>query len=811
MKRILLTIVGLTLFVGMVDAQSDPLRDKLNLVFANINKSQVPTGFLEEFGVHLVPLDVFQGTLTDSNKVNIYAWRQVYATLQSARIYGTNPLSELGTVNATIETTETNSAGSLPVTMLYTDYNYLRPDAISLNLFTIQNNQLYDVAGRTQSPYLSRKLFAASPTIGFADNGTPSLVFHPSLFYNVTNKVVSTIQVDFNDGRGYLFAVWNNPIAASYTSKGVKQIKIKVTFTDSSEVKCYSFLEITDVSSAQARYSGAPDISHDFWPSALHSGGKAHVKYSAINPNSPKRIRKPLIVVEGYDISKIAPLLQNNFKFSDFYNLINNTLPYDLNYQLDNIAGYDLIFLDFNNGTDDIRRNAALLKEVISWTNTQKAGVSGNQPNVLLGISMGGLVARYALADMTKQGVNTQTRLLLTHDSPHRGANTPLGFQALTRGINEVAIVQTLKIFNLLPELTQAVRVLDAPATTQMLIVRALSGTGSYAMNSFLDNEYRSMVTFGSSGPQPTYKVEAVSLGAECGNGNNLQPYAELLRINGNFNISPLPWISRTGWNTEVIVNALPATGQSRRISKLRLWVNFKILIFISVDLDLTNKEFYSPSTLLPWDGAPGGTQNTALQIGTRVPSVNYSFFPFFSLQLGATYYPGDFCFVPTVSALDATSISQSSLNLAYAGGVSATNPARVANFIANKRATRSSVFNESHPRFTARNAEWMYLEMESPTGNMLNCPAECVVDYGAAIISVGPLCYGVPQNVGLSGIFPSSATFTWTASPAGMFAISSGSGKIANLTILDSNVSGSVQITFKVLGLCQPLLSVST
>ena len=41
MKRILLTIVGLTLFVGMVDAQSDPLRDKLNLVFANINKSQV--------------------------------------------------------------------------------------------------------------------------------------------------------------------------------------------------------------------------------------------------------------------------------------------------------------------------------------------------------------------------------------------------------------------------------------------------------------------------------------------------------------------------------------------------------------------------------------------------------------------------------------------------------------------------------------------------------------------------------------------------------------------------------------------------
>jgi hypothetical protein len=69
------------------------LRDKLNNVFANINKNQIPTGFLEEFATPLVPLDVFNGVLTDSNRVDIDGWRMVYSTLYSSRIYGTNPMN----------------------------------------------------------------------------------------------------------------------------------------------------------------------------------------------------------------------------------------------------------------------------------------------------------------------------------------------------------------------------------------------------------------------------------------------------------------------------------------------------------------------------------------------------------------------------------------------------------------------------------------------------------------------------------------------------------------------------------------------
>lgn len=44
---------------------------------------------------------------------------------------------------------------------------------------------------------------------------------------------------------------------------------------------------------------------------------------------------------------------------------------------------------------------------------------------------MGGQTSRYALAYLEKQGIPHNTRLWISIDSPHLGANIPLGDQAL--------------------------------------------------------------------------------------------------------------------------------------------------------------------------------------------------------------------------------------------------------------------------------------------------------------------------------------------------------------------------------------------
>lgn len=59
----------------------------------------------------------------------------------------------------------------------------------------------------------------------------------------------------------------------------------------------------------------------------------------------------------------------------------------------------------------------------------------GDEPNVLLGQSMGGVIGRYTLARMENaQATNPKApdhdvRLFIAHDSPMQGANTPLAFQ----------------------------------------------------------------------------------------------------------------------------------------------------------------------------------------------------------------------------------------------------------------------------------------------------------------------------------------------------------------------------------------------
>lgn len=805
MHRYLIQI-ALSLLTTSLAAQIYPLRDKLDNVFAHIDKSQVPTGFLSEFGASLVPPKAFRGELTDSNKIDIRTWRFIYATIQTSRIYGTNPLPSLATVNTAINTVEGANHGALPIPLLYAEYNYLRPDATTMNLLSAQNNQLFDVPGRSQSPYSSAIVFAAAPSLWFATTGSPSVIFKEELFFKSTNKTLSQIQIDFNDGRGYLNVAWNLPVAAQYLTKGIKQIKVKLSFADSSIAQCYSFIEILEIQNGQARYSTQANDTIPFQPDSIQSGGKAYVKYSTTNTTSPKKLKKPLVVVEGYDINSIAPKLKKNFSFEDFIVMLNNVSGYDMNYQLDNLASYDLVFLDYNNGTDDIRRNAALVKEVINWVNNQKSNVPGNQPNVVLGISMGGLIARYALADMTKQNQNTQTRLLITHDSPHRGANTPLGLQALTKAFDESDILPWLSVTDLIPEAQQAANVLNEPATQQLLIVRALSGSGGYATNTFLEDIYRPMVTFGTGGPQPTYSTIAVSLGAECG-APVLDPSTQLIHANGNVFLGPI--LFGVGFDAEVIVNSLPNPGVSALLSRFRFSIDSEIL-FIPIEVDVVNKSYFSPPSLIPWDGVPGGTYNLRDQVSFRVPNSTIALLPFFYFHSGSNFYNGDFCFVPTVSALDVTTINQTTVYSPYSGGVSVTNVARVNNFIAQARKGTSNIYNEPHPRFNARNAEWIYREMENPVNNTINCSELCHPDYGASISPPYFLCYNAPQNVVLNGTFPPGASITWSVSPAAYFSNSSGTGKTATLNIVNSSYAGPVQIGYQVLGLCQPL-SIST
>ncbi|MEO6868803.1 MAG: hypothetical protein ABI168_04105 [Ginsengibacter sp.] len=302
-------------------AQVDSLRLNLDNIFAHVDKSQVPTGFLEEYGAQFANLKTYNGILTDSNYVNAMAWHYIYASVYSAKIYGANTLQTPDS-NYTIFNIEAiGNTNVNPVSILALNYSSLKPDAVSNNLFTISNNQLYDVTGRTQSPYQLNTAFAAAPLYETDVDGVLDLIFKQDLFINTTGKTLSSIQVNFNDGNGFVTAAWNTTISASYGDTGIKKLTFKINFTDASSLQCYSNVRILKATGGAYFYQPSTTTLPFNPTNNNHSGGDITVQYSVNNtsPINGRKLQKPFIVVEGFDMHDAAPLLMPDaYNYQDF-------------------------------------------------------------------------------------------------------------------------------------------------------------------------------------------------------------------------------------------------------------------------------------------------------------------------------------------------------------------------------------------------------------------------------------------------------------------------------------------------------------
>ncbi|WP_234003848.1 triacylglycerol lipase [Nocardiopsis sp. SBT366] len=113
--------------------------------------------------------------------------------------------------------------------------------------------------------------------------------------------------------------------------------------------------------------------------------------------------------------------------------------------------GHDLVLVGYDDRSASILRNAETVTQVVFRAIGERRG---DAPLAVGGFSMGGLVTRYALAKMESDGIDHQTALYLSFDSPHRGAWVPVGLQAfahflkatpaLSRQINSAAARQLL-------------------------------------------------------------------------------------------------------------------------------------------------------------------------------------------------------------------------------------------------------------------------------------------------------------------------------------------------------------------------------
>ena len=332
-----------------------------------------------------------------------------------------------------------NNGNILKIGFIHTEFEVPSKEAFQKGQISIQNNK----AKRNSSSYIFNKHSntIVSPLAVRKKGVNTTFIFDGKYFINTTSDKIKTIRADFGDRKGYINTELNKAISVSYPTEGQKELRFEIIFESGKKINRKSALTVTysnaDISRLFRRTpqlitaTRTPDLA--LYGETDLSAGKCEYEIF----NSPDGIfDKPIYVIDGFDPS-------DSRNTTAVYNLLTYTdtggTTQNLGDRIRNQEGYDIVVINFptyinaasntiDGGADYIERNALSVVTVIETLNAQK---TGNEQNILIGPSMGGLISRYALRFMEQNNLNHQTRLWISFDSPHYGANVPIGLQHL--------------------------------------------------------------------------------------------------------------------------------------------------------------------------------------------------------------------------------------------------------------------------------------------------------------------------------------------------------------------------------------------
>jgi hypothetical protein len=278
-------------------------------------------------------------------------------------------------------------------------------------------NFKYEAAG------LERRVFAATALKDYTYRGNRVIFsLDPRAYFSNDSAAVVSVEVDFSDGAGFRRVgpaegssdgasdgATARQVVVAYLDCGAKRVRVRTALDDGTVLRGAFDFQVRSLETPSPDDTLAVTAAIPF--GGQYGTGQAYIYLS----DDHTALANPVIVVEGFDID-------NTMGWDELYALLNQQgLVESLR-----TDGYDAVVLDFTDATDYMQRNSFVVVELIGRV---LAAVGPAADLAVVGPSMGGLCARYALAYMEANGLEHRTRTYLSFDSPHTGANIPLGVQ----------------------------------------------------------------------------------------------------------------------------------------------------------------------------------------------------------------------------------------------------------------------------------------------------------------------------------------------------------------------------------------------
>jgi cytochrome P450 len=412
------------------------LVDQVRRLLEEADSETVPSGLLAWWGNTNLPDGVDNApALTQAQ------WEATYRLIENAAL-ASGVVKPLAAVQAA--TRDYRPDRPLPIAIASFRAAVPRAEVIrSVRAAAANGSDLRFPPARLGAAIQERRVFAASAllhdqwgTAAPVHRGRDvTFVIDPAFYLtNPSGPWPDRCELDLGDGKGWRPAAFGQQLQAHYDPDR-PEIAVRAHYGDEALTARFK-VAVSD--------RPAPPEPDETWP--LRAPATATVPSASGRAwvfRAPGRteILNPVIMVEGFPGGHPCDYM---------YELLNQAGTVDALHA----EGYDLVIVGLDNGLIPIQLNAGVLVACI-----REARRRTRQPLVVGGVSMGGIISRYALASMESTREPHGTGTYLSIDAPHRGTYTSLGVQWFVHAL--LPIARSLGGFAAL---------LDSPSNQQLMI-----------------------------------------------------------------------------------------------------------------------------------------------------------------------------------------------------------------------------------------------------------------------------------------------------------------------------------------------------
>lgn len=456
MKKLLLfvaafLIMALPTVAQETDLSEEEFKQKIDSVFEHVDMTSVETGILIEHGFNLLDPNVFNGQKPDSVYSNKEIMKALYAGLYDSRVNDYFSLEDTDSTFSKIDNAKN-------ISILFLAYNRFKDYMFKSGDIYWENGQLKKT-NNSKWENLFDYDFCFAVALG-EDEFVGKDVTIPINVDNLLNNTMSRIsQIDVKADDGtYEKVALNTDWKHTFSQLGEHWLTFRVLFYDGFLMECRTPIMLLEQNSQHLPPIDKPIETYtEIAADGEQSGGELQVIYLNKEKTSGKFIR-PLVIAGDINLSG---LLTGNASTSfDLKTIASGSIGTKIN-ELSQI--YDIIYLKYNNDTDDLLRNGKLLRKALQIVNKNRFSVSDD--TYVVGLGVGGVIARIGINMMESEGENHRVCKFIAVNSPFRGVNIPLALQGLIRHIQNLP----RKVKRRIPEIIQRANLIENHMQNDML------------------------------------------------------------------------------------------------------------------------------------------------------------------------------------------------------------------------------------------------------------------------------------------------------------------------------------------------------